>query len=63
MAHYFKSTMYTLPMDIRHDIAANGYLTTKTVELLMKEATEEMKVLDAVFMFPPGIMPTIERDL
>ena len=55
--------MYTLPMDIRHDIAANGYLTTKTVELLMKEATEEMKVLDAVFMFPPGIMPTIERDL
>ena len=59
----FKTTMYILPTDIRRDIAANYYLTTKTVEFLLKEAIDGAKSVDGVFVFPPGIMPTIERDL
>ena len=61
--NHFESTMYILPTDIRRDIAANHYLTTKTVKFLLNEAIGEAKSLEGVFMFPPGIMPTIERDL
>ena len=55
--------MFDLPKDVRQDLAAGHYLTTKTVEMLIKEGVDGVKCLDSVFAFPPGIMPMIDRDV
>ena len=54
--------MYTLPPEIRAELKADGYLTTRAVEFLLTHCAEEMKLRDGVFVFQVGMIPVILRD-
>ena len=55
--------MYCLPPDIREEMKANGYLTTRVVEYLLGSATCEAQLRAKAFQFQVGALPVLKRDL